>query len=359
MLIRFAVLPVVAASLCFGASGNWDARAAAGYLDSRAQWWMGWSNAARDHDTFCVSCHTAVPYALSRPKLRQQLQESAESQPEQKLIANVRNRVRLWGEVKPFYLSSEKAPNRSVQSRSTEAVLNALILVNQASGQKGTTPELALALENFWAAQITEEGPERGAFPWLDFHNRPWEADDSQFYGTALAAITVGMMPAEVRQSKQHAIDSLAEYLRGNYQSQSLVNQTVALWASAKLPAVLPESEKAKLLRHLAEAQREDGGWSLTALAGPWKRNDGTSLETASDGYATGLVAYAMINAGVPRTDSSLTSGLRWLAQNQSATDGRWPGYSLNKNRALNSDAGRFMSDAATAYAVLALTAAK
>jgi len=49
---------------------SWDQKAAAAYLDQRQSWWMEWPKAARDHDTFCVSCHTAVPYALSRPALR-------------------------------------------------------------------------------------------------------------------------------------------------------------------------------------------------------------------------------------------------------------------------------------------------
>src|SRR5215467_5750611 len=52
---------------------SWDQRAAAAYLDQRQSWWMGWPRAARDHETFCVSCHTAVPYALSRPTLRKPL----------------------------------------------------------------------------------------------------------------------------------------------------------------------------------------------------------------------------------------------------------------------------------------------
>src|SRR5580692_12541184 len=52
------------------AVNSWDPKAAAAYLDQRAAWWMGWQGASRDHQTFCISCHTALPYALSRPALR-------------------------------------------------------------------------------------------------------------------------------------------------------------------------------------------------------------------------------------------------------------------------------------------------
>src|SRR5580693_2101050 len=90
------------------AANSWDQKAAAAYLDQRARWWMAWPRAARDHETFCVSCHTAVPYAMSRPALRAALAEQGPSANERKLLDNVRKRVRLWKEVAPFYSDADR-----------------------------------------------------------------------------------------------------------------------------------------------------------------------------------------------------------------------------------------------------------
>ncbi len=81
-----------------------------------------------------------------------------------------------------------------------------------------------------------------------------------------------------------------------------------------------------------ASMLKPDGGWSLTSMAGDWKRHDGTPQEAHSDGYATGLIAFALLQAGIPPENAQLKKGLAWLAANQNRTEGFWLAYSLNNN---------------------------
>ena len=96
-------------------------------------------------------------------------------------------------------------------------------------------------------------------------------------------------------------------------------------------------------------------------MAGSWKRHDGTPQEALSDGYATGLIVFALQQAGVSRENAQLQKGLAWLTANQNHADGYWLAYSLNNNEEhhISPDTARFMKDAATAYAVLALSESK
>lgn len=342
-------------------SSSWDQKAAAAYLDQRQSWWMQWPRAARDHETFCVSCHTAVPYALSRPALRKALAEETPSLNERRLLDNVTKRVRLWKEVAPFYTDAERGANKTVESRGTESVLNALILTSNEAQNRELSNDARAALDNMWAEQQTQ-GSKKGAWLWLRFANEPWEADDSDFYGAALAAIAAGTASGNYRARPeiQNNLKMLSEYLNRESAAQPTFNRVMLLWASARLPGLLQPEQQRAIINEVLAKQQVDGGWSLSSLAGAWKRQDGTAQETKSDGYATGLVAFALQQAGVPPENAQHKKAIAWLTANQNKAEGCWQAYSLNKNEEhhLSPDTARFMNDAATAYAVLALTEA-
>ena len=336
-------------------SAAWSGKAAAAYLDGRLNWWIGWSVAARDHDTFCVSCHTVAPYGLARPVLRAALGEQATSRPEQKLLDNVTKRVRMWQQVAPFYPDESRGIPKTSESRGTESVLNALILAAHDAPAGRLSADSRLALDVMWGEQL-RAGEARGAWPWLQFHNAPWEGD-SQYYGATLAAVAVAVAPGGYRSDLaiQDRLSLLRDYLVRERDSHILIDRVMLLWASARLPGLVSPAERQSIIEEAVGKQQADGGFSLSAFVGSWKRKDGTPLETRSDGYATGLVTLALLEAGLPRTDSRLSRSLTWLSSNQQKTDGRWLAYSLNEQRDLTSYIGLFMSDAATAYAILAL----
>ena len=339
-----------------GGPGAWDPDAAAAYLDQRVEWWSGWETAARERGTFCVSCHTTGPYGLARPMLRPPASAAEATPHERLLLDSVTTRVAHWTEVRPFYSDERYGAPKTSQSRGTEAILNALILARH-DERTGVLGDRALrAFDNLWALQRTD-GADEGAWPWLHFNLAPWETDEGPYHGAALAAVAVGLAPDgyRARPEIRDNVARLGRYLRRRLDAQPPFNRAMALWASGGLPNLLAGAQRQALVDELAGLQRKDGGWSLSSL-GAWARRDGTSAETGSDGYATGLLTLALQQAGLSRDHEAVAGGLDWLALNQEP-DGSWPASSLNRERDPASDRGRFMRDAATAYAVLALTA--
>ena len=348
----------------------WQAKAAR-YLDDRMDVWFVKSKKLRTGEvqTSCVSCHTVAPYALARPVLRKATGVKAPAPQEERLLRETLLRVATYDSHEPLYKSKQD------QSRGSEAVLNLLVLVGELTpnNQASLAEPMRKAFEELWAAQRLD-----GAWDWLDFANEPYESADSVYYGAALGAIATGSADGyhSINESDSIGIAKLKSYLRANYASQNLYNKTWLLLASARLVDLLNHEEASALAAELRRKQNADGGWSLYKL-GPWtwsKRSapygppgkPDLALLSQSDAFATGLVTYAMHEARVPDVGTAAQQARAWLQSNHRCWDidqykwDCWRTFSLNHDRENGGDEGdswprMFMSDAATAFAVLAL----
>jgi squalene-hopene/tetraprenyl-beta-curcumene cyclase len=358
------------------AAERWDQAAAAAYLDARMDAWWAKAKTLKTGagDAKCLSCHTALPYALARPALRIAMGESAPTPHEERILATVRQRVQHVASEQPYYDHTEA---KKVESRGVEAVLNAVVLTQYDTlGRSGMGSEATrAAIARLWEVQRPD-----GAWDWLNFGLEPYEANDSGFYGATLAAIAAGTSAGQhaSREAKgQAGLERLRGYIRGSVASQRLFGQSWALLASARMPGLLDAAQRDAIVRNLERAQRADGGWSMADL-GPWRWTraeapyapPGTTdpaLLTASDGYATGLVVHAMRESGVAADRSAIAKGLSWLRANQRSLRSDdpawapWRAHSLNFDREHGGEKGEpwrrlFMSDLATAFAVLALS---
>lgn len=342
------------------ADPTWSERAAAKYLDGREAEWQAWDRPHKDRATLCISCHTQTTYGLARPVLHRAIGDQKQSAAEQAMLASIRKRVTEWSLMQPFYSDIPSGPGKEVESHNSEAVLNAIILSSYDQNRGHLSDESKKAFENAWALQ-SMDGPDAGSWVWQNFGLEPFESKGSQYHFAALLAVAVGHAPdnyrADPRISKNLAV--LIGYLRTHYEAQSLLNKIVALWASQSFPAILEASQQSQLLQEIYKLQHADGGWSLPEL-GPWpKRKDDSSFDTRSDGYATALTVLVQEQAGATSIDQHVARGLKWLMDNQDKATGAWRTVSLNKSRDPASMPGKFMSDTATAYAILALEQAK
>jgi len=337
-------------------AAGWDMKAAARYLDARAEFWSTWPNASRDRGTFCVSCHTTLPFAIARPALRGPLGEREPSRAESKILDNLLTRARNWRDIEPFYPDQTRGIPKTSESRAIEAVMNALVLSRRDARDGHLSDDARTQLGVMWALQM-KTGPNTGAWTWLNFNYEPWESPNSPYFGASLAALAVGSAPDGYANTPdiQGNLKALGGYFTREHGKVSLLNQLMGLWAAAKIPGLLTPAQRQSTIDAAFALQQPDGGWSTSSL-GAFKRVDGTENDTKTDGYATALATLALQETGVARSDPRVVKGLDWLRKNQDRATGRWIATSLNKNRDPESEPGKFMNDAATAYAVLALT---
>ena len=339
-------------------------RRAIAYLDARQDEWSRFAKAQRGEGadkTACLSCHTGLSYALGRPALRLFAGTPGPAAQEQRLVKAVSLRVEHVTELDSprFELMYDFEDRKKVESRGTEAVLNALILARHdatTTGRSTISPATRTALDHLWATQTTEGG-DAGSWDWLNFGLEPWEGNGSRAFGAALAAIAVGCTPGyageKLDEPAARGVRALHDYLRRRFPKESLYNRLWMLEAASITDGLLTADQKREVINQLRAVRHDDGGWSLADL-GTFKRVDGTPQTRESDGHATGLALHALLAAGTPLDRPEVVQGLAWLRGHQQE-DGSWRGISVNKKRDPSTFIGKLMTDAATATAAQAL----
>jgi squalene-hopene/tetraprenyl-beta-curcumene cyclase len=351
-ILRIAVLFLLAEVSAF--CWDWNPKLAAEYLDSREKAWFVWKPAIAS-GTPCVSCHTSVPYLIARPALRRALGESGRTEYETGLVDGVRARVTKT-DANDLFAGISKNKLLSQQVLGAETVLAALVLVLDDAGRgDALSPETEKALKRMWLLQI-RTGNAKGAWLWSDFDLDPWETPDAAFFGAALGALATGATPAEyqARPEIQANVAELKDYLRSTQKRQPLHNRLILLWAASRLHDLLPEADRKAIFEEVWRKQEADGGWTLPSL-GAWKKRADAPPAEGSNGYATGLVAFTLEQAGIRGSDARLARSLAWLKSHQNPESGYWVAESMNHRHENGSMPALFMRDAATGYATLAL----
>lgn len=316
-------------------AGDWSKTKAAEYLDNRQQAWTGFKAAQAAHGP-CLSCHTGLGYLLARPALRQALKEPGVTPAESALVDGLKKRLATGVPLDP----SKPVPG------SVESVLAAVAFARTDSAEA--------ALERMWKTQI-REGEDKGAWLWFNLKLDPWETTDSKFLGAAWAAAAVSQAPAAYRAKPdvESKITDLMAYIERKQTGQPLHNRLALLWSEGKL---MPKATRKAAVEEAWSKQGADGGWSLASI-GPWaKAPREASLGTGgSDSYATAWTAASLLKGGAKKSDPRMKRALEWLRAHQDASTGAWTATSMNKDYPADSMMVKFMSDAASAYAVVAL----
>lgn len=298
---------------------SFSAAKAAEYLDGVG---VGWTR-----DRKCITCHTNLPYLLARPTL-----PGTEG----------------WKEVRAFLEKDATAwPTKEKPPGPAYVVTTAFALAFNDTRTGGSMhPVTKTALDRMWREQLPT-----GEWKWLKCEWPPMEHDD--YYGATMAALAVGYAPPEYAKSEaaQVGLAKLKDYLR-NTPAPDLHHKTMLLWASTKVDGLLTATERNRIVCELRIKQHADGGWSLPSL-GTYKRRDKSDNDpnAPSDGYATGFAAFVLSQAGVPATDPALLRGAAWIRANQRES-GRW------YTRSLNNDKAHYITNAGSAFCVLALESA-
>ena len=225
---------------------------ALGYLDQGA---VAWTRGQK-----CVTCHTNGSYMALRPSLGGLLGKPSQ-------------------EVRDFFM---KLFREGTSRLGEDGKLGDSQLIYIARGlaewDAHASGELSaatsLALKQLFERQLpTGEWKASQCWPPLE---------SSAFQEATVAAMAVGVAPGWLSgltdERLKAGVKRLKAYLR-RVEPPHDYGRVALLWASARLPDLLEEGEKAEIIEMIRREQRVDGGWSIRTFAQPEQWGDGSRAE--------------------------------------------------------------------------------
>ena len=301
------------------------------YIEQGARAWTG--------SRKCVTCHTNGTYMALRPSLSHRLGEPSQ-------------------EVRELFLSLLKQgtsrPGSEHELSDSQRIYIARGLAEwDANVTKKLSPETELALRQMFENQLpTGEWKASRCWPPLE---------SSAYQEATVATLAVAVAPGWLGSLTDGRLQAGVERLKHYFQTVPPPHdyaRVVLLWASAQMPGLLDEAQKAEIVEMIWRHQRPDGGWSIRTFAQPEQWGNGQRAEKLraepefqnppSDGHQTGLVLIALRKVGVSGQDPRIRQGVQWLLNNQRES-GRW------WTRSLNTDQFHFITYSGSLYPLVAL----
>ena len=309
----------------------------------------------------CLSCHTSVSYALGRPALRH---VAGEDRPTAHESAAARagpapgralGRARhARGSASPTTSTSGRRSNRGAPRRSSTPWSWPGTTAAAASPPRAIRPGRPSAISGRPSTRTARKpargtGSTSGSVPGRPA--RPLLRGDARRHRRRHGP---RVSQGRGRRDRERASTGSAGTSASQLEKQNLHNRLFALWASTAIDGLLTADQRQQIIEQVLAKQQENGGWSLSSLV-DCKRQDGTPQETGSGRLRHGPgAARPPARRRSPRISPPSAGDWRGSAPISSRT-GNWVGVSLNKRRDPKTHVGKFMSDAATAFAILAL----
>ena len=212
---------------------------------------------------------------------------------------------------------------------------------------RGVAAATREGLDHAWST-LGESGTWDG---WLRCNWPPFEADLA--FAPTLMLVALGEVEerfgaGELSPRDREGAAALQGWLRA-HPPEGLHDRAMRVWAGVHFEGVGEAADLEAWRQELRDAQREDGGWPMGALAADsWRHDSGRVQAEQSGAYATAFSLYVLLMAGAQADDGRVVRGKAWLREHQ-RPEGSW------EDRSPRRDGRHFIGRAATAFAVMVL----